>query len=229
MAPKLAIVYPPSQYTTIGGQEVKSESSSFLVNSMSTAEQPHLAVQVTVSICIAVAAKIEGSIVNRACEKRGESVTIGHPSGRVVVEVEMEGMEVKRAGTVRTARKLMEGQTYYIKERNYFWSSPPGNQRWASNPIDLIWSQAFFQRKKLLPHNGCTFFACLRSRDHSFGCNFTDSFRGNHVYSSVQYERVVAVLTIELCQCVSIMVINLDEISNYIYFHFTTVDMTLKV
>ncbi|PRP82936.1 hypothetical protein PROFUN_06713 [Planoprotostelium fungivorum] len=115
MAPKIAIVYPPLVAHDHITTDTSSSTSGLSINSMSTTEQPHLAVQVTVAVCAAIAAKLKGSVVHQVCEETQENIIIGHPAGRLVVEVELEDTIVKRAGTVRTARKLMEGRVFYIK------------------------------------------------------------------------------------------------------------------
>jgi 4-oxalomesaconate tautomerase len=39
-------------------------------------------------------------------------ITLEHPTGAFDVRVELDGQEVVRAGIIRTARKLMDGQVY---------------------------------------------------------------------------------------------------------------------
>jgi len=79
----------------------------------------HAAMAVTGSICIASCAVLEGSVSDGlAVRPPGDEgpIVIEHPSG--VIEVALQyrgggtGLEVVRAGIIRTARKLMSGEVY---------------------------------------------------------------------------------------------------------------------
>nr|WP_281355439.1 PrpF domain-containing protein [Amycolatopsis acididurans] len=48
----------------------------------------------------------------------GNRLTIEHPSGHLDVEVELDGTRVRRAGVVRTARKLFEGNVFPRSEQH---------------------------------------------------------------------------------------------------------------
>ncbi len=74
---------------------------------------------VTGAICIGTALKIKGSVANEVGitnEKDREIVVIEHPSGVIEVSIEIEkkgdAINVKKVGTVRTVRKIMEGQVF---------------------------------------------------------------------------------------------------------------------
>ena len=73
----------------------------------------------TGGVCTAVAAMIEGTIVNRVCSAKAQKakiVNIGHPSGTMPVEVDVEntsqGPKVKLVAFGRTSRRIMEGFVY---------------------------------------------------------------------------------------------------------------------
>ena len=77
----------------------------------------------TGTVCTGAAARIEGTIVNRVCSaKAGKDrmVRIGHPSGTISIEVEVEnrpgGPELQLAAFGRTSRRIMEGYVY-VPER----------------------------------------------------------------------------------------------------------------
>jgi 2-methylaconitate cis-trans-isomerase PrpF len=77
----------------------------------------------TGAVCTGVAAMIDGTIVNRVCSakaKKDKIVTIGHPSGTMPVEVDVEnapsGPEVKLVAFGRTSRRILEGFVY-VPER----------------------------------------------------------------------------------------------------------------
>ena len=81
--------------------------------------QPHRAVPLTGAMCLAVASRIEGTVVNRVARpsaSAGDTVRIAQPSGLTVV-----GAAVKRerdewfaesATVYRTARRLMDGWVF---------------------------------------------------------------------------------------------------------------------
>jgi 2-methylaconitate cis-trans-isomerase PrpF len=73
----------------------------------------------TGAVCTAAAAMIEGTIVNRVCATRAREakvVRIGHPSGTMPVEVDVEntsqGPKVKLVAFGRTSRRILEGYVY---------------------------------------------------------------------------------------------------------------------
>ena len=77
----------------------------------------------TGAVCTAVAAMIEGTLVNRVCSARAREarvVRIGHPSGIMPAEVDVEntpqGPKVKLVAFGRTSRRILEGFVY-VPER----------------------------------------------------------------------------------------------------------------
>ncbi len=118
--PKIAVVAPPAPFRTIGGETLGAETHDLAARVVSM-ERLHRAVPLTGAMCLGVAARIEGSIANRAAggAPRGEEVRVGNPSG-----VLSAGAEVRRTGTAwhaesavvfRTARRLMQGQVAWVE------------------------------------------------------------------------------------------------------------------
>jgi 2-methylaconitate cis-trans-isomerase PrpF len=77
----------------------------------------------TGAVCTAAAAMIKGTIVNRVCSANAREtrvVRIGHPSGTMPVEVDVEnatcGPIVKLVAFGRTSRRILEGFVY-VPER----------------------------------------------------------------------------------------------------------------
>ncbi len=75
---------------------------------------------VTGAICIGTALKIKGSVASEVGvtnEKPVEMIVIEHPSGVIEVNIDMEikgnVINVRKAGTVRTVRKIMEGVVFH--------------------------------------------------------------------------------------------------------------------
>ena len=78
---------------------------------------PHRALPLSLAMCTAVAASLEGSVLQGLVRKEPvdkNGITISHPSGKVVVacDFDAEG-NVKEASVIRTARKLMEGNVFW--------------------------------------------------------------------------------------------------------------------
>jgi 4-oxalomesaconate tautomerase len=80
----------------------------------------HPAHAVTGAICVGTALKIKGTVAADVGVSSGtatETIVIEHPSGVIEVRLEMENIgetaNVKKAGTIRTVRKIMEGYVFY--------------------------------------------------------------------------------------------------------------------
>ena len=75
---------------------------------------------VTGAICIGTALKLKGTVASEVGKENGtpnEIIIIEHPAGVIEVNIEMENVgnswQLRKAGTLRTARKIMEGYVYY--------------------------------------------------------------------------------------------------------------------
>ncbi|EFR02342.1 DUF453 domain-containing protein [Nannizzia gypsea CBS 118893] len=82
--------------------------------------QPHKALPITAGLSLAVATKLDGSVVkpfvSKANKAAGDAVVIGHPGGTLAVGAEFEDGEsrvVNRATVYRSARRLMDGLVYW--------------------------------------------------------------------------------------------------------------------
>lgn len=116
--PFIAFIDKPLTYTTYTGKVVKSEEID-LTSRLCFMQQTHKAYPVTGTVCTGVAARIPGTIVNRALSERGKrnlEVRIGHPAGIISIEVDVKRGDsefiIKRAAIGRTARRIMEGYVY---------------------------------------------------------------------------------------------------------------------
>jgi len=72
----------------------------------------HEAIGVLGAVSVATACLLEGTPANAVAEIDGSRVKLEHPTGTFEATVEVEDGEVRRAGIVRTARKLMDGTVY---------------------------------------------------------------------------------------------------------------------
>ncbi len=119
--PKVAMVAPARAARTLAGERLAADDADVTVRMISIG-QPHRAVPLTGAMCLAVASRIEGTVVNRIARRARRSaspedpVRIAQPSGLTVV-----GAAVKRtrdewfaesATVYRTARRLMEGWVF---------------------------------------------------------------------------------------------------------------------
>lgn len=93
----------------------------------------HGAHAVTGAICVASACVLEGSVAHDLVsldDGDSQPISIEHPSGKIDVVLELERLSdqisIRRAGLVRTARKIMDGTLYVSAD---IWS--PGIERIA--------------------------------------------------------------------------------------------------
>jgi len=113
--PKVAIVTGPHDAATLTGEPVSADACDVTIRMISIG-QPHRAVPLTGAMCLAVAARLPGSIVARAARPpvtADAPIRIAQPSGVTVVasSIRHEGEEwlAEHATVYRTARRLMEG------------------------------------------------------------------------------------------------------------------------
>lgn len=115
-APKLVMVSPPAKYTTLSGEEIEADKCDLVIRSLSGTNL-HRAVQMTVALATAAAAKLPGSIVEQCVSKTSvdqSGITLGHPSGKMMVTAKFDERGVVTEATVfRTARRLFEGTLYW--------------------------------------------------------------------------------------------------------------------
>jgi 2-methylaconitate cis-trans-isomerase PrpF len=116
--PKIAFISPPTSYSTPKGKVDASEVD--IIARMTALQKLHKAYAVTGAVCLGTAAKLQGTIVNdiyrQVQPNNPPTVRIGHPSGTIQVEIEIEKqngqLELARAALARTARLLMDGYVY---------------------------------------------------------------------------------------------------------------------
>lgn len=111
--PKIAFVAPPASYVASSGRTVAAEDIDLLARAFSMGKLHH-AMMGTVSVAIAAAAAIPGTLVNRAAGGgERQAIRFGHPSGTSRVGAEAKRVDgkwtVTRAVMSRSARILMEG------------------------------------------------------------------------------------------------------------------------
>ena len=115
--PMLAIVSAPAAYTSFtDGRTIQAGEIDF-VSRLFYMQEMHKTYAGTGTVCTGAAARIEGTLVHRAAQRKENStVRIGHPGGVIPIEVEVEktagGFHLKKAAFARTSRRIMEGFVY---------------------------------------------------------------------------------------------------------------------
>jgi 2-methylaconitate cis-trans-isomerase PrpF len=122
--PKVAFVSSPQDYVAINDTAVKAKDVDLVARTKALAVM-HKAYAVTGGICVSTAALIEGTIVNEVVAEQAKAsgaVRVGHPSGILGFEINLEKREgnwhLDKAGVSRTARMIMDGNVYV--SRNVF-------------------------------------------------------------------------------------------------------------
>lgn len=114
--PKVAFVGERRAYQTVGGDTVEADEYDILARIMSM-QKAHHAYAVTGAMCTASSALFEGTVPHQyAAGSDEEGVTIGHPKGTMWVGVgrDAEAERVTYTEVDRTARKIMDGELFYI-------------------------------------------------------------------------------------------------------------------
>ena len=111
--PKIVLVAPSAAYTASSGKLVEAGQIDLVARAISM-RNTHRTFPGTVSMCTAVAAQVEGTVVREATQQRDAlDIRIGHPAGvmQVGATVSHRGGEwsAERVTTTRTARRIMEG------------------------------------------------------------------------------------------------------------------------
>jgi 2-methylaconitate cis-trans-isomerase PrpF len=110
--PKVAMVCAPQDAPTLSGRTLAAVEADIGIRMISVG-QPHRAVPITGAICLAVAARVPGSIPHRLCATADGPICIGHASGTTVVDAEVTDGEAKLGAVYRSARRLFEGNVIY--------------------------------------------------------------------------------------------------------------------
>lgn len=116
--PKVAMVCAPQAAPTLSGRSLSASQVDVCVRMISVG-QPHRAVPITGAVCLAVAARVPGTIPHRLHRAPSGPIRIGHPSGTTVVDAAVAADAAGRTwraeyGAVyRSARRLFEGSVFY--------------------------------------------------------------------------------------------------------------------
>jgi len=117
--PLLSIVSPPAGYVSFSdGRRIGAEEIDFVARVFYMQEM-HKTYSVTATVCTGTAAMIPGTVVHQATSARAHEtgiVRLGHPSGVIPIEVEVDckpdGVALNKAALGRTSRRIMDGFVY---------------------------------------------------------------------------------------------------------------------
>lgn len=114
--PFIGFVAPPADFSTLSGSAVAASEVDLVARALSNG-QPHRALPLGVSMCLATASRIADSVVHevtRPPQNPTDELRIGMPSGRLQVAAEVAHesgqWRVLRGGFYRTQRRLFEGR-----------------------------------------------------------------------------------------------------------------------
>jgi 2-methylaconitate cis-trans-isomerase PrpF len=110
--PKVALVAPPSAFTALDGA-VHGPEAMDLVARVISMGNCHRAFALTSAMCLAVAARVDGTVVHECTACAQGDVRLGHPSGILPIAASVTTRDgavwAERVTVYRTARRLMEG------------------------------------------------------------------------------------------------------------------------
>jgi len=111
--PKIAVVAAPAPFTTLDGAVIRGDQADLVARVISMGNC-HRAFALTSAMCLAVAARIDGTVVSECDASRGAGdIRLGHPSGVLPIAAAVarrDGQPHAETVTVyRSARRLMEG------------------------------------------------------------------------------------------------------------------------
>lgn len=123
VVPFIGFVSAPQSATTLTGDAIAADSVD-VTGRMISNGQPHRALPLTASLCMAVAARLEGSVVHAVTRQSSDGeapIRIAMPSGvlTVAATVRRKGDEwyAEQGAFYRTQRRLFEGVVYVRASR----------------------------------------------------------------------------------------------------------------
>lgn len=110
--PKVAMICTPQDAPTLTGRTLAANEADIGIRMISLG-QPHRAVPITGAICLAVAARVPGTLPHRLCTASEGPIRVGHASGTTVVDASVIDGHAQYGAVFRTARRLFEGNVLY--------------------------------------------------------------------------------------------------------------------
>ena len=131
--PKIALVAPPATYQSSSGKTIATTDIDVIARAISM-ENTHRTFPATSSMCTAVAAAVEGTVVHEMSQAASpKRLRLGHPAGvmEIGANVIQRGTEwyAESVTTQRTARRIMEGAILvpqrYMEGKPWFETETP--------------------------------------------------------------------------------------------------------
>ena len=115
--PFVGLIAPPRDASSLSGAAIRAADVDLTARVISNGV-PHQALPLTATLCLAVAARIAGSLVHEAARATGDAaLRVGMPSGILTADATVArdgaGWRAERGSFFRTARPLMRGAVYY--------------------------------------------------------------------------------------------------------------------
>jgi 2-methylaconitate isomerase len=114
--PFVGLVAPPQDGGSLSGATVRAGAVDLTARVISNGV-PHQALPLTATLCLAVAARIEGSVVHEVARPSGAALRVGMPSGILTADAVVTraggAWQAERGSFFRTARPLMRGAVYF--------------------------------------------------------------------------------------------------------------------
>jgi 2-methylaconitate cis-trans-isomerase PrpF len=110
--PKIALVAPPARFIGLDGRDHEAEEADVLARVISMGNC-HRAFALTAAMCLGVAARIPGTVVQEQTSSSTGDVRLAHPSGVLPIAASVKTRDgqpwAEHVTVYRTARRLMEG------------------------------------------------------------------------------------------------------------------------
>jgi hypothetical protein len=112
--PQIALVSEPQSYEGTTGGPVDAATTT-LTSRIFTTGTPHHAYATTGAMCVAAAARLPGTVPHAVAREGDGPVTVGHPKGRITVEVTVGPDEASIASVTvgRTIRPIAAALVFY--------------------------------------------------------------------------------------------------------------------
>jgi 2-methylaconitate cis-trans-isomerase PrpF len=114
--PFVGFISGPQDAKTLTGETLKSADMDLTARMMSNG-QPHRALPLTCTLCMAVAARLDGSVVNETARSNANpeaEIRISMPSGILTAAATVRKLEgqwyAEQGAFYRTQRRMFEGQ-----------------------------------------------------------------------------------------------------------------------
>jgi 2-methylaconitate cis-trans-isomerase PrpF len=112
-SPLIAYISEPQSYTDLDNVLIRDDDIDLCCRALNLGKI-HRSYPMSLAIATAAAATIEGTIVQEVANSNGrkEIIRLGHASGCTLVDVQIQGGDVKSVTIQRTARRIMDGYVY---------------------------------------------------------------------------------------------------------------------